>query len=340
MNKNVLITGGAGFIGSHLVNYFCEKYPETRFIIVDSLTYASNLNNIMEVNDKGVTWKNNLMFFKSDIRDAKIMSNIFKQCDVDGVIHLAAESHVDNSIENPNIFVETNVIGTLNLLNVTKEHWGEGSENRFHHVSTDEVYGDLKMDEVLFTELTPYNPSSPYSASKASSDHFVRAYARTYNLNVTISNCSNNYGPYQHKEKLIPVVINSLMEGKKIPIYGKGENVRDWLWVGDHVKAIDEIFHNGRKGHTYNIGGDNEITNIELVKQICCLYAQYMNCGEMPDVVDIPIEYVIDRKGHDLRYAINSNKLQTELNWKPEKDFEKGMTETIEYYVHQKLKLG
>lgn len=343
MSKNILITGGAGFIGSHVVNHFCKKYPETKFVVVDSLTYASNIHNIMEVNGSRVGWKDNLMFFKADIRDAKAMFDIFQKCHIDGVIHLAAESHVDNSIESPNIFIETNVLGTLNLLNAAKDYWGEGSENRFHHVSTDEVYGDLKMDEPPFTELTPYKPSSPYSASKASSDHLVRAYARTYNMNVTISNCSNNYGPHQHKEKLIPVVINSLMEGKTIPVYGKGENVRDWLWVGDHVKAIDEIFHNGKKGHTYNVGGDYELTNIKLITMIFFNYLskykpEYLNAYGLKNLknTEVPIKFVTDRKGHDLRYAINSNKLQTELNWKPEKSINEGLLETIDYYVYLK----
>jgi len=325
MNKNILITGGAGFIGSHVVNYFTDKYPNYYFILVDSITYAADLNNI-QLN------KPNLELWKADIRDVEIMRMLFKDREVTDVIHLAAESHVDNSITDPNIFAETNVIGTLNLLNVAKEFWGENSENRFHHVSTDEVYGDLTMDEKPFTELTPYDPSSPYSASKAASDHFVRAYARTYGMNVTISNCSNNYGPHQHKEKLIPVIINKLMKGENIPVYGKGENVRDWLWVGDHVTAIDEIFHNGRKGHTYNVGGDNEMSNIELVKRICTLYAEHTNGGVMPEEVNIPIEFVTDRKGHDFRYAINSNKLQTNLNWKPRSDMRDGLIETIKYY--------
>jgi len=337
MNKTILITGGAGFIGSHVVNYFTDKYPETHFIVIDSLTYASNLKNIMQVEGSSVGWKPNMTFWNTDIRNVDSLQTLFKSHNIDGIIHLAAESHVDNSIKDPNIFVETNVIGTLNLLNVAKEFWGEGSENRFHHVSTDEVYGDLTLDEQPFVETTPYDPSSPYSASKAASDHFVRAYGRTYGMNITISNCSNNYGPHQHAEKLIPVVINKLINEEEIPVYGTGENIRDWLWVGDHVKAIDEIFHNGVKGQTYNVGGDNELTNIELIKQICCLYADYMCLrvwGPAGDSgVDIPIKFIEDRKGHDLRYAVNSNKLQTNLNWRPEKDINVGLLETIEYYV-------
>tara|TARA_R110000796_G_scaffold58413_4_gene134881 strand:+ start:31879 stop:32916 length:1038 start_codon:yes stop_codon:yes gene_type:complete len=341
MSKNILITGGAGFIGSHVVNHFTEKYPNDRIVVMDSLTYASNYKNVNGL-EKGVHgnlrfWFNEKVeFIKGDIRNEITVNDIFKYFRITDVIHLAAESHVDNSITDPNIFVETNVMGTLNLLNAAKEHWGEDSDNRFHHVSTDEVYGDLELDEAPFTENTPYDPSSPYSASKAASDHFVRAYARTYNMNVTISNCSNNYGPHQHSEKLIPVVINKLIKGEKIPVYGKGENVRDWLWVGDHVTAIDEIFHNGKSGHTYNVGGDNEMTNIDIIYKICEIFNNLYNNIESPIVSlpDFPIEFVTDRKGHDLRYAINSNKLQTNLNWKPEKNFEEGLYETIKYYVN------
>jgi dTDP-glucose 4,6-dehydratase len=331
MSRNILITGGAGFIGSHVVNYFTDKYPDDKFIVIDSLTYASNIDNIMHVSEEGLCWKPNMVFWKVDIRDVETLNNIFRYSDITGVIHLAAESHVDNSIKDPNIFVETNVIGTLNLLNAAKEFWGENSENRFHHVSTDEVYGDLTLDEHAFVETTPYDPSSPYSASKASSDHFVRAYGRTYGMNITISNCSNNYGPHQHAEKLIPVVINKLMNDEKIPVYGKGENIRDWLWVGDHVTAIDEIFHNGKNGHTYNVGGDQELTNIELIKQICEICIKDFEKS---------IEFVTDRKGHDLRYSVNSNKLQTNLNWKPEKDMREGLVETIEYYVNKRNVTG
>jgi len=335
MKKTILITGGAGFIGSHVVNFFTDKYPNYKFVVLDLLTYASNIHNIMHVEGNRVGWKENIFFCKGDIRDTELVTHLFKLHDITDIIHLAAESHVDNSILTPNIFVDTNVMGTVNLLNVAKEFWGEGSDNRFHHVSTDEVYGDLELDEAPFSESTPYDPSSPYSASKAASDHFVRAYGRTYNMNVTISNCSNNYGPHQHKEKLIPVVINKLMDGEKIPVYGKGENVRDWLWVGDHVTAIDEIFHNGKTGQTYNVGGDNEMTNIELIRKISAQYQIFLK-GPHNFNIPMPIEFVTDRKGHDLRYAINSNKLQTNLNWKPEKNFEEGMVETIKYYENQR----
>lgn len=320
--KHILITGGAGFIGSHVVNHFAKKYLYN-ITVLDSLTYAANLDYIQPT----------LPIVVEDIRNANALNRLFYRNDYTDIIHLAAESHVDNSIDDPNIFIETNIMGTVNLLNVARKHWGENSPNRFYHISTDEVYGDLNLSDAPFEETTPYDPSSPYSASKAASDHFVRAYARTYGMNCVISNCSNNYGPHQHNEKLIPTVIRKLVNGEKIPVYGTGENIRDWLWVGDHVKAIDEIFHNGIKGHTYNVGGDNEIKNIEIVTQICCLYAKYENGGVMPESVNIPIEYVTDRKGHDFRYAVNSNNLQTNLNWKVEKDFEEGMLETIEYYV-------
>lgn len=331
--KTILITGGAGFIGSHVVDYFAKKYPKYSFVVMDCITYAGDDNFFRHLE----TNYDNVIGVRQDIRDASACEWIIKDLGIDGIIHLAAESHVDNSIENPNVFVETNVMGTLNLLKAAVNTWGENSPNRFHHVSTDEVYGDLQLDEAPFTELTPYAPSSPYSASKASSDHFVRAYGRTFGLNITISNCSNNYGPHQHAEKLIPVVINKLIKGEKIPVYGKGENVRDWLWVGDHVTAIDEIFHNGKSGHTYNVGGDNEMTNIDIIYKICEIFNNLFNNIESPIVSlpDFPIEFVTDRKGHDLRYAINSNKLQTNLNWKPEKNFEEGMFETIRYYVNK-----
>jgi dTDP-glucose 4,6-dehydratase len=335
MSRNILITGGAGFIGSHVLKYFVEKYPEYKFIMIDKLTYACSYStdNIPEYILDQVDF-----FPKMDIIDAINIEYVIKELGVTDIIHLAAESHVDNSINNPNIFAQTNVLGTLNLLNVAKNVWGENSPNRFYHISTDEVYGDLNLSDAPFEETTPYDPSSPYSASKAASDHFVRAYARTYGMNCVISNCSNNYGPHQHNEKLIPTVIRKLVNGEKIPVYGTGENVRDWLWVGDHVKAIDEIFHNGKKGHTYNVGGDNELTNLEIVRKITELYQKHVDystasCGVYG--TDPSWRYVEDRKGHDLRYAINSNKLQTNLNWKPEKDFEEGILETIKYYVER-----
>ena len=348
MSKNILITGGAGFIGSHVVNYFTTKYPKYHFIIIDSLTYASNLSNMLNgcfIDGKYAEhpiWYPNVIFVKGDINNRTLLDDIFTWHLITDVIHLAAESHVDNSIENPNIFVETNVNGTVNLLNCAKKFWGDNSTNRFHHVSTDEVYGDLSLSDAPFIETTPYSPSSPYSASKAASDHFVRAYARTYGLNITISNCSNNYGPHQHDEKLIPVVINKLIKGEKIPVYGKGENIRDWLWVGDHVNAIDEIFHNGKSGQTYNVGGDNEMTNIDIIYKICELFNNLYVNSDSPIITlpSFPIEFVTDRKGHDLRYSINSNKLQTNLNWKPEKKLEEGLKETIEYYVNKRNVVG
>jgi len=333
MSKRILITGGAGFIGSHVVNYFTTKYPDYYFVVIDALTYASNLENIMDNDGDKVIWKDNMVFWKVNILDTKSVERIFKSYNISDVIHLAAESHVDNSIKEPNIFAETNILGTLNLLNIAKTYWGEGSRHRFYHISTDEVFGDLTLNENPFTELTRYNPNSPYSASKAASDHLVKAYGKTYNMNTVISNCSNNYGPFQHKEKLIPTIINKLIEGKKIPVYGDGKNIRDWIWVGDHVTAIDEIFHNGEYNQSYNIGGDNELSNIEIISRFCVAY-ETIKYGERPPEIDIPIEFVTDRKGHDFRYAVNSNKLQTNLNWKPKKDFEKGIVETINYYIN------
>jgi len=336
--KNIMITGGAGFIGSHLVNYFAEKYPEYNLIVVDSLTYAGDLNHIDGMSDINfMNIKPNVKVYRYDIfNNVPLIKTLFRSLYITDVIHLAAESHVDNSILDPMTFINTNVTGTVNLLNMAKHHWGDNSKvNRFHHVSTDEVYGDLQLDSSPFSEDTPYAPSSPYSASKAASDHFVRAFGRTHGMNYTISNCSNNYGPHQHLEKLIPTVISKLHMGEKIPVYGTGDNIRDWLWVGDHVTAIDEIFHNGKSGETYNVGGDNELTNLELISRICILYFQ-MYDKSIPfgvNGVDLPIEFVTDRKGHDFRYAINSNKLQTNLNWSPNSDMEKYLRETISYYV-------
>lgn len=326
MSRNVMVTGGVGFIGSHVVNYFSKKYPQDWFLVVDCLTYASNLDNVKA--------RINVTLEEVDIRDADKIEDLFMRHGITQVIHLAAESHVDNSIEDPNIFAETNIIGTLNLLNAAKKCWenSKRSDNVFYHVSTDEVYGTLELDSDTFTENTCYAPHSPYSASKASSDHFVRAYHDTYGLPILISNCSNNYGPHQHVEKLIPKAITNLMNDKDIPIYGTGENIRDWLYVGDHVSAIDFILNNGTIGETYNIGGDDELTNLELITRLCIIYADLVG-GRLPDSVSIPIEFVEDRKGHDLRYGINSTKLKN-LGWKPEMDFEKGMKETINYYIN------
>jgi len=321
LDKTILVTGGAGFIGSHLVKRMVINYPNYHIINLDKLTYCGDLSNLKEISSA-----ENYNFICGDICDTKLLQSIFKEYSPDAIIHLAAESHVDNSIENPNIFVQTNVIGTCNLLNMAIKYGVE----RFYHISTDEVYGDLSLTDEPFTETTPYQPKSPYSASKASSDHFVRAYGNTYQLNYVISNCSNNYGPNQHHEKLIPTVINSILNNKPIPVYGDGKNIRDWLYVEDHVKAIDVIFHNGVNGETYNIGGDCEKTNIDLIRVIC---------NEIDFIKDNDnsstelIKFVTDRKGHDFRYAINSNKLQKELGWEPETPFILGIKDTINWYI-------
>ena len=329
--KNILITGGAGFIGSHVVRHFVNKYPNYRIINFDALTYAGNLENLKDVENSP-----NYRFFEGDIRNIQDIRFVFEAFDITDIIHLAAESHVDRSIKNPNVFAETNVIGTLNLLNVAKDRWCgfpyDLDPHRFHHVSTDEVYGALDMNpENKFTETTPYNPHSPYSASKASSDHFVKAFHDTYGLNVTISNCSNNYGPNQFPEKLIPLVINKLENGEKIPVYGTGENVRDWLYVEDHAKAIDLIFHNGVAGETYNVGGNCEKTNLEIIGELLA----NSKIGETHKLEDV-IEFVKDRAGHDLRYAIDTTKIERELGWKPEESFESGMKKTFEWYTSNK----
>lgn len=332
-DKVILVTGGAGFIGSCLLRHMVNKYPNYRFINFDALTYAGNLENLKEIDTKP-----NYMFFKGDIRNIQDIRFVFESFNVTDIIHLAAESHVDRSIKDPNVFAETNVIGTLNLLNVAKEYWCifpiNCDKHRFHHVSTDEVYGTLDMNpENKFKETTPYSPHSPYSASKASSDHFVKAYHDTYGLDVTISNCSNNYGPNQFPEKLIPLVINRLETNDKIPVYGKGLNVRDWLYVEDHAKAIDLIFHEGKSGETYNIGGNHEMTNIDIVTTIINVYNELTGKDINKDDV---ITYVQDRSGHDLRYSIDSTKLQTELGWKPEETFETGIKKTIQWYLDNK----
>jgi len=321
LDKTILITGGAGFIGSHVIKRFVTKYPNYHIINLDKLTYCGDLSNVKEI-----SLAENYSFIAGDICDATLLKNIFEEYSPDAIIHLAAESHVDNSIENPNIFVQTNVIGTCNLLNMSIKYGVE----RFYHVSTDEVYGDLNLIDEPFTETTPYQPKSPYSASKASSDHFVRAYGNTYQLNYVISNCSNNYGPNQHHEKLIPTVINSILNNITIPVYGDGKNIRDWLYVEDHVKAIDVIFHNGVNGETYNVGGDCEKTNIDLIKVICN-EIDLINDNNNPSTE--LIKFVTDRKGHDFRYAINSDKLQKQLGWKPETPFMVGIKDTINWYI-------
>lgn len=324
--KRILITGGAGFIGSHVVRLFVNKYPEYQIINLDKLTYAGNLENLSDIENK-----ENYQFVKGDIVDADFVQNVFNKFNPDGVIHLAAESHVDRSISNPTEFVFTNVIGTVNLLNAAKKTWSEGGHGKkFYHISTDEVYGTLG-EEGLFTEDTAYDPHSPYSASKASSDHFVRAYFDTFGVPVVVSNCSNNYGSFQFPEKLIPLFINNITKNKPLPVYGKGINVRDWLWVEDHARAIDVIFHEGKLGETYNIGGHNEWTNIDLIKLMCSIMDRKLN--RMPGTSEQLITFVSDRAGHDLRYAIDSSKLKNELNWEPSLHFEEGLERTIDWYL-------
>jgi len=326
VKKSILITGGAGFIGSHLVRLFVNKYPEYQIINLDNLTYAGNLANLTDIEDK-----KNYSFVKGDIVDAEFIAHLFEENEIDGIIHLAAESHVDRSISNPIEFVMTNVVGTVNLLNAAKHKWKDNFDGKlFYHVSTDEVYGSLG-EEGFFYENTNYDPHSPYSASKASSDHFVRAYHDTYKLPVVISNCSNNYGSFQFPEKLIPLAINNIKNNKAIPVYGKGENVRDWLWVEDHARAIDTIFHSGKIGDTYNIGGFNEWKNIELIKLLCKLMDNKLLRNE--GTSEKLISYVTDRAGHDLRYAIDASKLTGDLGWKPSLQFEEGLEKTVDWYL-------
>ena len=330
--RNILITGGAGFIGSHVVRHFVESYPIYHIVVLDKLTYAGNLDNLREVKSC-----NNYTFIKGDICNFELVSEIMQTHNIDSIVHLAAESHVDRSISNPFEFAQTNVMGTLSLLQAARCYWESLPEKyegkRFYHISTDEVYGALPLDGGMFREETPYAPHSPYSASKASSDHFVRAFHDTYGMPTVISNCSNNYGPNQYPEKLIPLFIQNICEGKPLPVYGKGENVRDWLYVDDHARAIDLIFHKGKAGDTYNIGGNNEWTNIDLIKVLIKEVDSQLGNEEGHS---LPlITYVTDRAGHDLRYAIDSSKLQRELGWQPSLQFEEGIKLTVAWYLSE-----
>jgi dTDP-glucose 4,6-dehydratase len=326
MNKTIIITGGAGFIGSHVVRRFLNLYPSYRIVNIDCLTYAGNLKNLVDVERE-----DSYTFVKANITDSSHIETIFAEYRPDGIIHLAAESHVDRSILDPLSFIKTNIEGTVNLLNAARKVWANNFQGKlFYHISTDEVYGSLGA-EGLFTETTAYDPRSPYSASKASSDHLVRAYHHTYNLPVVISNCSNNYGPNQFPEKLIPLAINNIKSSKPIPVYGKGENVRDWLYVEDHASAIDTIFHKGKVGETYNVGGNNEWQNIELIRLLCRVMDSKL--GRQPGESEKLITFVTDRAGHDLRYAIDSSKIQAELGWSPRVDFPAGLEKTVDWYL-------
>ena len=313
--KNILVTGAAGFIGENFAEYFANKYPEYNIVVLDKLTYAGNIHNLDKVKDK-------ITFVQGDICDFEFITNIFDEYKINGVIHFAAESHVDNSIKNPFVFTQTNVIGTHTLLEAAKRSWGEGSENKFVHISTDEVYGSLG-EEGYFTEKSSIKPSSPYSSSKASSDLIALAYKETYKMNINVTNCSNNYGPYQHNEKLIPHMIKLALNDEKLPVYGTGKNIRDWLYVEDHCEAIDLVFHKGKSGERYNIGGHNEKRNIDIVKLIL----------KRLDKSEDLIEFVEDRKGHDYRYAIDPTKISNELGWMPKTKFEDGIIKTIDWYI-------
>ncbi len=323
--RTLLITGGAGFIGSHVVRKMVLDHPDTRVVNLDKLTYAGNLGNL-----KDIEGRPNYQFIRGDIVDAAFLEKLFRSHRMDGVIHLAAESHVDRSIADPMAFIQTNIMGTVNLLNACRRSWNDPEGKRFYHISTDEVYGSLGK-EGLFKEETPYDPRSPYSASKASSDHLVRAYHHTYKLPVVISNCSNNYGPNQFPEKLIPLAINNILHMKPIPIYGKGENVRDWLYVKDHAAAIDLIFNKGTNGRTYNIGGMNEWKNIDLIRLLCDIMDEKLD--RKPGTSAGLITFVKDRAGHDLRYAIDNSRIRDELDWYPAHTFEAGLTRTVEWYL-------
>ena len=326
MKKTLIITGGAGFIGSHVVRLFVNKYPDYRIINLDALTYAGNLENLKDIENSP-----NYTFVKADITDAEAITKVFNEYKPDGVLHLAAESHVDRSIIDPNAFIQTNVMGTANLLNAARELWkGNFEGKRFYHISTDEVYGSLG-ETGFFLETTPYDPQSPYSASKAASDHLVRAYGNTYGLPFVLTNCSNNYGPNHFPEKLIPLFINNIRNNKALPVYGDGKYTRDWLYVIDHARAIDLVFHEGRNGETYNIGGFNEWQNIELVKLLCTQMDEKL--GREPGTSEKLINYIKDRPGHDRRYAIDATKINEELGWKPSVTFEEGLAATIDWYL-------